>query len=57
MDGGGAAVHPWEKWELEDTGRAEAPLDEANDETFPAGMALSYSSEEDVKISKLRVAV
>ena len=45
-------MRPWEKWELEDTGRAEAPLDEANDETFPAGMALSYSSEEEIKIGK-----
>jgi nuclear pore complex protein Nup214 len=52
VDGGGAAMRPWEKWELEDTGRAEAPLDEANDETFPAGMALSYSSEEEIKIDE-----
>ena len=42
----------WEKWELEDTGRAEMPLDQDNNETFAAGMALDLTSQTDVAISK-----
>ena len=43
----------WEKWELEDTGRAEMPLDQDNNETFAAGMALDLTSQTDVAISKM----
>lgn len=41
----------WERWELEDSGRAEVPLAEGK-ETFVAGMALSLCSECDVQISE-----
>ncbi len=43
----------WQKYELEDTGRAEFPLDKStDDETFAAGMALDFSSQQDVVISE-----
>ena len=43
----------WQKYELEDTGRAEFPLDKkTDDETFAAGMALDLTSQEGVIISK-----
>ena len=41
----------WERWELEDTGRAEIPLAEG-EETGVAGMALSLCSQSDVQISE-----
>ena len=43
----------WQKWELEDTGRAEFPLDKATDaETYASGMALDLSSQHNIVISK-----
>ena len=46
----------WQKYELEDTGRAEFPLDKATDnETFAAGMALDFTSQEEVVISKFDI--
>lgn len=42
----------WEKWELEDTGRVEMPLDQDNEETFAAGMALDLTSQQEVVISE-----
>ena len=43
----------WVKYELEDTGRAEFPLDKTTDEeTFAAGMALDFSSQQEVVISE-----
>ena len=42
----------WERWELEDTGRAEIPLRDG-EETNVAGMALSLCSTCDVQISEL----
>lgn len=42
----------WEKWELEDTGRAELPLDQNNEDTFAAGMALDLTSQQEVVISE-----
>lgn len=35
---------PWEKWNFEETGRAEMPLTNNNDETFPMGLAVDFSS-------------
>ena len=34
----------WEKWNFEETGRAEMPLTNDNDETFPMGLAFDLSS-------------
>lgn len=34
----------WEKWNFEETGRAEMPLTNDNDETFPMGLAFDFSS-------------
>lgn len=48
-DGGG-----WERWELEDSGRAEVPLVNGK-ETQVVGMALSLCSTASVKISRLAV--
>lgn len=48
----------WQKFELEDTGRAEFPLDTRTDEeTFASGMALDRTSQEPVVISKYQWAV
>ena len=33
----------WEKWNLKETGRAEMPLTNNNDETFPMGLAFDLS--------------
>ena len=38
------AITPWEKWNFEETGRAEMPLTNNNDETFPMGMAFDFTS-------------
>lgn len=40
----------WVQWELEDTGRAELPL-EGSEETYPAGMALDLTSQQEVHVS------
>ena len=42
----------WERWELEDVGRAEVPLADG-EETQVAGMALSMCSQTDIQISEL----
>ncbi len=43
----------WKKCELEDTGRAECPLDKVtNEESFSRGMMIDYSSKQSVVISK-----
>lgn len=41
----------WERWELEDSGRAETPLADG-EETHVVGMALSMCSQCDVQISE-----
>ena len=41
----------WERWDLEDSGRAEVPLADGK-ETYVAGMALSLCSQCDVQISE-----
>lgn len=41
----------WERWELEDSGRAETPLSDG-EETHVVGMDLSMCSQCDVQISE-----
>ena len=43
----------WAKWELEDTGRAEMPLNDNNEDTFVAGAALDFTSTEEVTLRKM----
>lgn len=38
------ATTPWEKWNFEEDGRAEMPLTNNNDETFPMGLAFDFGS-------------
>ena len=46
----------WQKYELEGTGRAEFPLDKStDDETFAAGMAVDFSSQEEIVVSEWRL--
>ncbi|XP_022793555.1 nuclear pore complex protein Nup214-like isoform X3 [Stylophora pistillata] len=45
---GGEASTPWEKWNVEETGRAEMPLTNNNDETFPMGLALDFRSKKPI---------
>ena len=45
----------WWKWELEEMGRAEPPLDSHDNETYSVGVALDLTSQELVHISKLFV--
>ena len=42
----GSAEHPgWTQWNLEDSWRAELPLNASSEDTFPAGMVISTSSQ------------
>lgn len=41
----------WVQWELEDTGRAELPLEGSN-ETYSAGMSLDLTSKKEVHVSE-----
>ena len=47
----GSGGADWEQWELEDTGRAEIPLNDGED-THVAGMGLSLCSTCDVQIGE-----
>lgn len=42
----------WEKWNFEETGRAEMPLTNNNDETFPMGLAFDFSSTRPVVVGE-----
>ena len=42
----------WEKWNFEETGRAEMPLTNNNDETFPMGLAFDLSSTRPVVVGE-----
>ena len=50
-NGGGGAG--WEHWELDDSGRAEMPLEHGN-ETHVVGMGLSLCSQMEVHLSEFR---
>ena len=41
----------WEKWNLDDNGRAEVPLDGKGEEHFLTGMGVDFSSVLPVQLS------
>ena len=45
----------WQRWALQDTGRAETPLNENSDETYPVGIGICLNSILTIKQGKERM--